>query len=367
MPRILFNMPSQFAGRPSGVARVVFELLNKLIARGDFEYILRSPWSTEQLPLFLQEKPLKVVVVPRPPILMLDVIKQFLTFASYCRSENIDLVVNVDPYGAAAGGRARLMIVHDLYFKTIPQQFGRRSRFTNDLIYRLMLRGNSNVVTVSNATRVDLERWYPQAKGRITTIYSAPSLDPSHIESGPPLVAGRYIMAVGNATENKNFGVLAEAAAIIHSSEPNIALVHVGDDSGEILAHTLKQFDSPMHLLRFSGIEDAQLANLYRHASCLCVPSLSEGFCLPILEAQICGCPVVCSDRSAMPEIAGKGAVLTDPTDPTALATALKSVLENPEKATSLTQLGLENAKQFSWERAAHKYQDLFARILAGC
>ena len=165
-------------------------------------------------------------------------------------------------------------------------------------------------------------------------------------------------MAVGNATENKNFGVLAAAAAIIHSSDPDIAMVHVGDDPGEILAQTLKQFNSAVRLLRFSGIEDAQLANLYRHASCLCVPSLSEGFCLPILEAQICGCPVVCSDRSAMPEIAGKGAVLTDPTDPTALATALKSVLDSPEKAASLTQLGLENAKQFSWERTASQYLD---------
>ena len=83
MPRILFNMPSQFAGRPSGVARVAFELLNKLIGKGGFEYILRSPWSTEQLPRFLQERPLKVVVVPRPSILVLDVIKQFLTFAGY--------------------------------------------------------------------------------------------------------------------------------------------------------------------------------------------------------------------------------------------------------------------------------------------
>jgi glycosyltransferase involved in cell wall biosynthesis len=367
MPRVLFNMPSQFGGRPSGVARVAFALLNELIGRGDFEYILRSPWSAEQLPRFLQDKQLKVVVVPRPTILVLDVIGQALTFASYCHRENIDLVVNVDPYGAAVGGRARLTIVHDLYFKTIPPQIAFRAQLTNDLIHRVMLRGNSDIVTVSNATRADLENWYPQTRGRITTIHSAPSLNPDHVRSDLPPVRGRYIMAVGNATENKNFRTLAEAVAIIYSSMPGISLVHVGDDPSEILAHTLQQMNSPVHLARFSGIDDAQLASLYRNASCLCVPSLSEGFCLPILEAQICGCPVVCSDRSAMPEIAGKGAVLIDPTDPTALATGLKSVLGDREKAATLTQLGLENAKQFSWDRTARQYHDLFARILARC
>jgi glycosyltransferase involved in cell wall biosynthesis len=365
MPRILFNMPSQFVGRPSGVARVAFELLRRLIGKGDFEYILRSPWSAKQLPSFLQDRPLEVVVAPRSSILVLNVIRQAVTFASYCRSENIDLVVNLDPYGAATGGRARLMIVHDLYFKTIPQQIGWRAGLTNDLIHRLMLCGNSEIVTVSNATQADLEHWYPQTKGRITTIHSATSLQPEQGSSSTPADIGRYILAVGNATENKNFRALAEAVAIIYSSQPDISLVHVGDDPSEILAQTLQRMNSPVRVVRFSGIDDVQLVTLYRNASCLCVPSLSEGFCLPILEAQICGCPVVCSDRSAMPEIAGKGAILIDPTNPTELATGLKSVLDNPEKAATLTQLGLENAKQFSWDRAARQYQDLFARILA--
>lgn len=367
MPRILFNMPSQFASRPSGVARVAFELLHQLIGNGDFEYILRSPWSLEQLPAFLQDRPLEVVVVPRSSILVLDVIRQALTFASYCRREKIDLVVNLDPYGAAAGAKARLMIVHDLYFKTIPQQIGWRARFTNELIHQLMLRGNSHIVTVSNATQADLENWYPQTKGRITTIHSATSLQPARGRIGSPTVAGRYVMAVGNATKNKNFGALAEAISTIHSSDPTIALVHVGDDPREIFAQTLQQLNSPVRLLRFSGIDDAQLANLYRHASCLCVASLYEGFCLPILEAQICGCPVVCSNRSAMPEIAGEGAVLVDPTDPIAIADALKSVLDSPAKADALVRLGRENAEQFSWDKAARRYQDLFNEVLARC
>ena len=224
------------------------------------------------------------------------------------------------------------MLVHDLYFKTIPQQTGWRARFTNDLIYRLMLAGNSHIATVSNATKVDLERCYPQTKGRITTIHSATSLQPDRGPSSVPAAAGPYVLAVGNATENKNFRVLAEAVATMHSADPNIALVHVGDDPSEIFARTFQQINSPVRLLRFTGIDDAQLADIYRNARCLCVPSLYEGFCLPILEAQVCGCPVVCSNQSAMPEIAGKGAVLFDPTDPIALAASLTSVQATPRR-----------------------------------
>jgi glycosyltransferase involved in cell wall biosynthesis len=365
MPRILFNMPSQVADRHSGVARVAFELLQQLIGNGDFEYVLRSPWSLEQLPAALRERPIEVVVVPRPSILVIDVIKQALTFRSYCKRENIDLVVNLDPYGAATGGKARLMIVHDLYFKTIPQQIGRRARITNELIFRLMLGGNYNVATVSNATQADLEHYYPQTKGRVTTIHSATSLKPDQDQRGAPAVAGRYIMAVGNATDNKNFGALGEAMAIVHSSDPDVALVHVGNDPAETLARTLQRLRSPVRVVRFSGIDDAKLANLYRNASCLCVPSVYEGFCLPILEAQICGCPVVCSNRSAMPEIAGKGAIMVDSTDPTALADGLKSVLENRAIVQNLIRLGFENASHFSWEKAARQYHDLFVRVLA--
>ena len=68
-----------------------------------------------------------------------------------------------------------------------------------------------------------------------------------------------------------------------------------------------------------------------------------------------------------MPEIAGEGAVLVDPTDPIAIADALKSVLDSPAKADALVRLGRENAEQFSWDKAARRYQDLFNEVLARC
>jgi hypothetical protein len=185
---------------------------------GNFDYSLRSPWTRAASGPAAEKIAQSAYNCGR--LLILDVLKQSAVFPAYCRREGIDLVVNVDPFGSPTGGRARLTIVHDLYFRTIPKQIGKRGVLTNDLIFRLMLLGNDPIVTVSNATKRDLEFWYPQSKDRISTVHWASSLRPNAGLNAAPAVNGRYVMAVGNATENKNFEVLAEAVAKIPTVAP---------------------------------------------------------------------------------------------------------------------------------------------------
>lgn len=367
MPNILFNMPSQHGGKPSGVARVAFDLLSNLIGKSEFDYALRSPWTREQLPDALQSARLKVFTVERPPRLVTDVLWQTLTFPLYCRRNDIDLVVNMDPFGSASGGRSRLMIVHDLYFKTIGEQIGPRAIFTNDLIFKLMLMGNATVITVSDATKRDLEMFYPSARGRATTIHSASSFTPLDLNATVEReIEGRYVIAVGNATENKNFEILAEAMEKVHRAFGDVSLVHVGADSADVIATSLRKLGSNLKLIRFSNIDDRRLAALYHHASCLCVTSIYEGFCLPVIEAQRSGCPVVCSNKSAVPEIAGTGALLFDPTDSDAVAESIKKVLSSPDISEMLVRKGRDNAARFSWDATARKYENVFRSLLRG-
>lgn len=366
MTRVLVNMPSQFGGKHSGVARVAFLLLERLLENPDFTYVLRSPWTRDQLPERLRRSRLEVVTVRRPRIMMLDVLRQAVTMPTLCRRLGIDLVLNVDAYGAATGGRARVMIVHDLYFRTIPEQTGRREALTSDLIFRLMVRGNAAAICVSDATRRELVASYPAARTIATAIHSAGTLAANMADTGPSEVAGRYVLAVGNATHNKNFGVLARAVALVGAAHPDLAIVHVGEDPDETIASTLRRLGAEIRLVRLTRLEDRRLAALYRGAACLCVPSLAEGFCLPILEAQALGCPVLCSDRSAMPEIAGDGALLFDPTDAESLASRLREVLVDHDRRDDLVRRGLANAARFSWDRAARAYEAVMLGALQG-
>jgi glycosyltransferase involved in cell wall biosynthesis len=191
-------------------------------------------------------------------------------------------------------------------------------------------------------------------------------LSKSKFSGGPLRNGGRYILVVGNAAMNKNFPVLAKALASVHLALPEIAVVYVGRGPDAIIATTLRNIRSSLQVFHFQAIDEAKLTNLYRHATCLCVPSLYEGFCLPVLEAQALGCPVVCSDRPALPEIAGTGALFVNPTDPDALAKSLLQVLQDPATSEALTRAGYENASKFSWDNAASEYEAVFRRLLGG-
>lgn len=359
--RILVNMPSQYGGKASGVARVTFSLLERLLEQTGDDYILRSPWTRAQLPESLHDSRLQLIETPRPRIMVFDVVHQAAMLPALCRQHGIDVLFNADPFGSPLGGKRRLTLVHDLYFKTIPEQIGWRATLTTDFIFKLMMAGSDQVICVSDATRKDLARFYPAAANKSLTIHSDSTLnvDPETLGLVPP-VAGRYILVVGNATSNKNFSLLGKAFAILGKKWPDLRVVHVGRDEAEEIACALADPELKTRLIRLSGIDDRQLAELYRHAACLCVPSTYEGFCLPVLEAQQLGCPVVCSNRSATPEIAGNGALTFDPADTQSLVDVLERLLGNPELADNLRQAGYENRKLYSWQKAAKSYAQLF-------
>jgi glycosyltransferase involved in cell wall biosynthesis len=106
------------------------------------------------------------------------------------------------------------------------------------------------------------------------------------------------------------------------------------------------------------------LVALYNAAAVLVYPSLYEGFGIPVLEAMACGCPVVTSNLSALPEVAGEAAILIDPHDVQAIAGAIQGVLGDPALADQLRQKGFAQARKFSWERCAQETITVYRRAL---
>ena len=115
----------------------------------------------------------------------------------------------------------------------------------------------------------------------------------------------------------------------------------------------------------FTGyVPDADVPALYRHAALFAFPSLYEGFGRPPLESMACGTPVVTSTTSALPEVVGDAGLLVDPTDVSALAEAMESVLTDVDLRRSLVDKGLKRAKRFTWERAGAETIALYRKIL---
>ena len=105
----------------------------------------------------------------------------------------------------------------------------------------------------------------------------------------------------------------------------------------------------------FTGfIQDDDLAYLFSGARAFCFPSLYEGFGLPVLEAMACGCPVITSNTSSLPEVAGDAALLVDPEDTQDISKAMTRLLTDDDLFNDLSVKSIDQSKNFSWEKASH-------------
>jgi glycosyltransferase involved in cell wall biosynthesis len=163
-----------------------------------------------------------------------------------------------------------------------------------------------------------------------------------------------YVLSVGTLQPRKNYIRLMQAFdALPVARETDFQLLIAGGRGWRYddVLHEAVQRGARVRLVGF--VDDADLPALYRHAAAFVFPSLYEGFGLPVLEAMACGAPVVCSNVSSLPEVAGDAALLVNPRDVAALADAMARVLWDDALRQTMVQRGVAQAAQFTWERAA--------------
>lgn len=181
----------------------------------------------------------------------------------------------------------------------------------------------------------------------------------------------RFVLAVGTLEPRKNLPRLIEAFARLmagNSNHKDALLVLTGsvNRGAAAIEEALKRHNlGEERVVRTGYVSDAELAALYQGCACFAYPSLYEGFGLPVLEAMALGAPVVTSNVSSLPEVAGDAALLVDPSDVDALAHALERVLSDDALAADLRSRGRLRAAQFSWERCADEHVRLYHEVAA--
>jgi glycosyltransferase involved in cell wall biosynthesis len=179
------------------------------------------------------------------------------------------------------------------------------------------------------------------------------------------LGARPYALFVGTLEPRKNLPLLIEAFAEVRrrlDAQLLIAGPRGWLDEPIFAAHARSDLGDAV---RFLGrLDEHDLAVLYSHAGVFVLPSLYEGFGLPVLEAMACGAPVVSSNAGPLPEVAGDAAVLLPPEDPAAWAEAIGQVLGSPGLAEDLRRRGFRRARMFSWQRAARQTREVYREAL---
>ena len=226
-----------------------------------------------------------------------------------------------------------VVTVHDLAVLRHPEAFNRWTRIYSPRVVPGVLRAAQRVIAVSEFTRRELVELLGVPDRKIRVV---PNAVGDEFTSEGPAADGDYVLAVGTLEPRKNLDRLVDA---VRRTDRELRVVGARGWGGiEVKGNGVRWLGE---------VDDAELARLYRGATCVAYPSLYEGFGIPILEAMACGAPVVTTRGTAMEEVADGAAVLVDARDPVEIAAGIERAAAERE---TLVARGLERARAFRWD-----------------
>jgi glycosyltransferase involved in cell wall biosynthesis len=211
------------------------------------------------------------------------------------------------------------------------------------------------IIAISNTTKNDLIRLFGIDPEKIHVIYLANPLENIMPDCRRNTLSSNYILYVGDRHGYKNFNALVQAYARSKKTNRSFHLVCFG---GGVLSPNERKYFSALgidkNVCQISG-NDHLLALYYQNARAFVCPSLYEGFGLPLLEAMSYGCPVICSRKGSIPEVAGNAGIYFDPGSVDDMQSVLEKMLFDDSILKESAVRGIERNKQFSWDQCAHE------------
>lgn len=351
--------------RYGGISRYFYELARQMDANEAVDFKIVSPLFVNEY-LLASALPVAGIHVPqirRTGRLCRELNRWMAPIA--IRHFNPDLVHETYySQGTVAPRRAKVVItVHDMIHELFPNDFSKwdgTSREKASAIKRA-----DHVICVSENTRRDLVRILDVDPAKTSVVHHGYEL--SQAPAGIRRCNEPYILYVGSRGGYKNFDSLLQAYAASTTLHNNFRLVAFGGGSltAREQAHVEDLSGGKWDVLHFSGGDD-MLADLYSFAEVFVYPSRYEGFGIPPLEAMSCACPVICSDRSSLPEVVGEAAGFFDPESVDSLVDALNQVVFDSSFRSSLIDKGRLRCADYSWRKCAEETLEVYGRLIYG-
>lgn len=263
------------------------------------------------------------------------------------------------------GKKPYILTIHDLTYEKYPELFPLSTNVYKNT--KAIVEKASRFIAISECTKRDFINYYSVDPTLIDVVYHVSLFEKYQIEvsnASKSETDSLYLLFVGERGMHKNFYHFAEVVAPIMLSN-KIRLICAG---GGIFRKDELIFMKSIGIDKITiqkTVNDSELINLYKNAIAYVFPSFNEGFGLPILEAFSCGCPVICSNTSCMPEVGGDAAVYFDPKDAESIKDAVMNVINNNELRNSMIAEGCKQLRKFSWTKCAEETMNVYNKVIS--
>lgn len=271
-----------------------------------------------------------------------------------------------------------ILTIHDLIYLIYPKAYPPGIR--GKLIYflqKILVKKMDAIITISETSKKDIVRFLNLPTDKIFVIHLAPGEMFKPITNNELLTAihrkyklpDKFVLYLGDVNYNKNLLTLCKACRVAKTQ-----LVIIGKQAADSkfdrthpenqpLVRLLKEYGENKNIIRLGFVPDEDLVGIFNLATLYCQPSLYEGFGLPLLQAFVCGVPVVASKIQAHVEIAGDACLYADPKSPEDFAEKISELINNDELRKELVEKGKEKAKEYSWDRVARETTDVYKKV----
>lgn len=327
------------------------------------QYFHKKAGSSLQFNIFLRDEPLPHLPKQIPYFTYITVSPKWLWSQLFLpfyllTHRNIDIFFSPAHYAPRFSPAPSVVTIHDLSYFYYPQDFLKEDLYKLKYWTKYSVRKAKKVIAVSQNTKQDLTKFYSTPQEKIEVVfngYERKIKNPQGKSQKLMFVRNNpYILYVGTLQPRKNIPTLIKAFKLFSMNNPQFQLVITGKKGwlydeifNEVRNQGLEQ------KIIFTGyVPDEELPTLYKNAFCFVLPSLYEGFGIPLLEAMSFKCPVISSNTSSLPEIGGDACLYFDPRDENELVEKLEK-LKDSKLRDELSKKGSERIKLFSWEKCA--------------
>jgi len=287
-------------------------------------------------------------------------------------SRNLDIVYSTTHHGLYNSCSRQVITVHDILSIMFPHQHPYQKWYFTYILPRI-LKKSAAIITVSNNTRQDIHDYYKVALEKIYVVYNGIDHhsrfkrmqdDRAMKELIRKYGLRKYLLIVGASYPHKNISKALQAFSKVNCIVPELELVVLGGRKEYIKTLKYEAKNLGLQRVRFLDyIPAEELPTFYSGATALIYPSLYEGFGLPPLEAMACGCPVIVSNTSSLPEVCGDAAYYIDPYSTESIAEAICRLSRDENLRNYLRQKGLERARLFTWEKTARGVYEVLKAV----